>query len=81
MLKSQTFTPAIGKRVRWAASASLETHFKHIQPNFEHGQWWVTIVGDTRLSGAQFSVVDAEGGNAVDGFDFECVTDPTELRG
>lgn len=80
MLKCETFTPAIGKRVRHAATVVLETPFKHIQPNFEHGQWWVTVVGNTRLSGAQYSVVDAEGGNAVDGFDFECVTEPDALR-
>lgn len=32
---------------------------------FEHGQWWLICID------RKFSVVDAEGGNSVDGFDFE----------
>lgn len=41
--------------------------------HFEHGQWWVTC-----NCGAAWSVVDAEGGPAVDGFDFEQVSDGDE---
>ena len=41
---------------------------------FEHGQWWV----ENRDTGAQWSVVDAEGGQSVDGFDFENVTEGTD---
>ncbi|GEM_PF-1231844 len=40
---------------------------------FEHGQLW--IIGP---NGGQWSVVDASGGPAVDGFDFETVTEPKE---
>ena len=35
---------------------------------FEHGHWWVTLG-----SAMTYSVVDAEGGESVDGFDFERV--------
>ena len=38
--------------------------------DYEHGQWWVTILE----TGAQYSVVDAEGGDSIDGYDFEQVT-------
>jgi len=37
--------------------------------NFEHGQLWITCT-----CGAAWSVVDAEGGPAVRGFDFEQVS-------
>ncbi|MGE3551227.1 MAG: hypothetical protein AB7I29_15170 [Geobacter sp.] len=37
---------------------------------FEHGQWWLFDIGRDRT----FSVVDAEGGTSVDGFDFEEVS-------
>ncbi len=40
-----------------------------IHADFEHGQWWITNLD----SGAQWSVVDADGGPAIDGFDFERV--------
>lgn len=80
MLKCEIFTHEMAERIRQAASVSLETPYDHIQTDFEHSQWFVTVVGNTRLSGAQFSVVDAVGGTAVDGFDFECVTEPDELR-
>lgn len=36
---------------------------------FEHGQLWIVHL----KTGAIWSVVDAEGGPAVDGFDFEVV--------
>lgn len=36
---------------------------------FEHGQLWI----HNKKTGASWSVVDAEGGNSVDGFDFEQV--------
>ena len=37
---------------------------------FEHGQWYVA-----RGDGAQFSMVDASGGDGCEGLDFERVTD------
>ena len=43
--------------------------------HYENGQWWVFVQGEHRpLSDAEdasYSVVDAEGGDAVDGFSFE----------
>jgi hypothetical protein len=41
-----------------------------LEPIFEHGQWWVTCLP----CGAQWAVVDADGGTSVDGFDFEQVS-------
>lgn len=41
---------------------------------FEHGQLWIN--GN---DGSAWSVVDAEGGPAVDGFDFEQVSEPEEF--
>jgi len=38
---------------------------------FEHGQWWVQDIN----SDATWSVVDAEGGDAVAGYSFEQITD------
>ena len=71
-LLTETNTQAVERRVLRAARAILGPHRFHA--DFEHGQWWIT-----RLStGAQWSVVDAEGGRAVDGFDFEQVTDGDE---
>lgn len=72
MLKTEQNTQAMHKRVRSAASK----HFgrKRFSADFEHGQWWITILG----SGAQYSVVDADGPGTVDGFDFEQVTEGEE---
>jgi hypothetical protein len=39
---------------------------------FEHGQWWV-LAWDRDDQQQTFSVVDASGGDSVDGFDFERV--------
>lgn len=71
MLKTETNTPAMMKRIMTAARKSL--HVRKVQADFEHGQWWISL-----KNGAQYSVVDAEGGPAVDGFDFEMVTLPDE---
>jgi hypothetical protein len=46
-----------------------------IATHYEHGQWWVVC----NACGAQWSVVDAEGGDSVGGFDFEQVTQGDEL--
>lgn len=72
VLKTERNTQAMQARVlrafrRWYGTPILGIH---PQADFEHGQWWITNV----LSGRQWSVVDAEGGRAVDGFDFEMVT-------
>jgi hypothetical protein len=74
MLKTKTNTPAIERRIL-AAAGDLLGEGRRIEANFEHGgQWWVTDC-DT---GAEWSVVDAVGGRAVDGFDFEQVTQGDE---
>lgn len=67
-LKTETNTPRMEKRVLVAAEFALKR--TRLCADFEHGQWWITDL-DT---GAQWSVVDAEGKRCVDGFDFEQVT-------
>lgn len=84
-LKTETNTPAMGKRIMRAFNERFvgpeSRHHRgpwprlhHYSANFEHGQWWVTDL----YNGAQWSVVDAEGGSAIDGFDFEQVTEGNE---
>ena len=63
MLKTEQNTVAMGKRVAKAARAILGS--RGIHSFFEHGQWWV------QRGCKIWSVVDAEGGNSVDGFDLE----------
>jgi hypothetical protein len=63
MLKTETNTPAMERRILRAFGRRRAT------AGFEHGQWWVSLP-----SGAQYSVVDAEGGDARDGFSFEQVS-------
>lgn len=72
-LKTETNTPEMEERVLDAANASAlgDSHKHGLASAFAHGQWWVTCVD----CGAQWSVVDATGGNSVDGFDFERVTE------
>lgn len=74
-LKTETNTPEMEERVLMAAYAALREPMTNLQADFEHGQWWITVKG----SGAQYSVVDASGGDSVDGFDFEQVTQGDEL--
>lgn len=69
MLKTETDTKAMYLRVLRAGRKSLHRH--KLQADFEHGQWWITHLP----SGAVWSVVDAEGGPAIDGFDFEQITE------
>ena len=68
-LKTERNTQAIDRRIR-ACARDMQIGSGHYETDFEHGQWWIT---DLR-TGAQWSVVDAEGGRSVDGFDFEQVT-------
>lgn len=42
---------------------------------WEHDQWWVLC----HETGAAWSVVDAEGGDSIGGFDFEQVAEGNEL--
>ncbi len=69
MLKTETNTAAMEKRVRAAANAVLGR--KRFQVDFEHGQWWVTELG----TGAQWSACDSgPGPDSHGGFCFEQVT-------
>ena len=67
-LKTETCTPAMGQRIRDAFMVAKPfASGDDFTVEFEHGQWWVCMLE----SGHNFSVVDATGGNSVDGFDFE----------
>lgn len=70
-LKTETNTVTMERRILAAARASLGTELGKFYADFEHGQWWITRIS----TGDQWSVVDAEGGSSVDGFDFELVTE------
>ncbi len=72
MLKTEQNTPQMGTRLLAAAREYFGR--EDLQVDFEHGQFWVTNVS----TGAQFSVCDAVGGDAVDGFTFEQVTEGDE---
>ena len=69
MLKTETNTPTMERRIRSAFHHSRH-HCGKFRTVFEHGQWWV----EDRRSGSQWSVVDAAGGDSIDGFDFELVS-------
>jgi hypothetical protein len=69
-LKTEINTPEMEDRVRSAAVAA-GIGGAVIQTDFEHGQWWITDIE----TGAQWSVCDATGGDSVDGFSFEQVTE------
>ena len=76
-LKTEQNTKVMERRVIAAARAyqpPLAKGMLCLKPFFEHGQWWIENVDN----GAQYSVVDAEGGASVDGFDFEQVTEGEE---
>lgn len=73
MLKTETNTPEVERQIREAAIKKFGFNTA-VQLDFEHGQWWLSIPA----TGAQYSVVDAEGGPAINGFDFEEVTPPDE---
>lgn len=67
-LKSETDSPAMEERILGAFQMS-----DHYDPEdypsttFEHGQWWMVL----GWSGKIFSVIDAVGGDSIDGFAFE----------
>lgn len=76
-LKTETNTPEMEKRVLEAflvTDEGVEHDEDEVQADFEHGQWWITV----KPTGAQWSVVDAEGPGSVDGFGFERVTEGEE---
>jgi hypothetical protein len=75
MLKTERNTLTMCNRIRrawrhWRLQKYGDRNASGFSFDFEHGQWWVTELG----TGAQWSVVDAEGGDSVDGFDFEQIS-------
>lgn len=66
MLKCETNTPAICGRILNAACVRFHMSGP-FDAYFEHGQWWLFDISADRT----YSVVDAEGGESVNGFDFE----------
>ena len=69
VLRSTIYTPAIDNRIQKAAA----TRFPRQQRStfFEHGHWWLRITGKGDEDDRTYDVVDAEGGESIDGFDFE----------
>jgi hypothetical protein len=82
-LKSEQENPVMERLVRSAFKAwylntrGIHSTFIEVDTYFEHGHWWVTITP----TGATFSVVDAEGGDSVNGFGFELVVSEEEQSG
>ena len=72
MLKTEN--PKTSERRIIRAAHAILGRRRPLSAVYEHGQWWI----EDRDSGAQWSVVDAEGGRSVDGFDFEQVTQGEE---
>lgn len=59
----------------WGGTTLTYNHKDRLGVDFEHGGWFVTHIP----SGRQWSVVDASGGDSVDGFSFERVSDGDDL--
>lgn len=74
MLKCETNTPQMEKRIGDAFDARFPQYKGDCNVDFEHGQWWVNHI----FTGAAWAVVDAEGGDSVDGFSFEQVSEGDE---
>lgn len=75
-LQSGKFDFATQTRICDAFKASkiycgLDIH--HIHAVYEHGQWWIiaTLNEDNDPDQITYAVEDAEGGDSIDGFDFE----------
>ena len=62
-------TPAMRRRIdivaakRFPAAITTSTFF-------DHGHWWL-VISENGEDTRSFDVVDAEGGQSIDGFDFE----------
>jgi hypothetical protein len=69
-LKIEIDTPAMGDRIREAFVAWAGDRNVVFESFFEHGQWWIRAEANPDLT---YSVVDATGGDSVDGFSFEKV--------
>lgn len=77
-LKTEIETSAMQERVEAAfdasdAGAGMAENDEACSAVFEHGQWWITSD-----MGRQWSVVDATGGDSIDGFSFELVSEGCE---
>lgn len=70
-LRSTINTPKIDDAICTAASRHEATKDHAVSTHFERGQWWASCIE----CGRTWSIVDAEGGPAVDGFDFEQVAE------
>lgn len=70
-LKCEDPSEAMGDRVQAAAEAYF--HDEYVNVFYEHGQWWAQV-GPERGDYDTYSVVDAEDGDAIYGFDFELVS-------
>jgi hypothetical protein len=69
MLKCETNTPAVEKKVLTAARKYFRQR-KNIHAVFEHGQWYIMREGAGELT-ENYSVNDAEGIDTMNGFSFE----------
>lgn len=72
-LKTETDTFEMEERITAAAYAFFAAYeYDSTCTYFEHGQWWLTLVPtDPEAEDELYSVVDAVGGDSVDGFSFE----------
>jgi len=78
VLPSTIDSPEIDKRIEAAAALRFPDAEKR-ETFFEHGHWWCRVdygkAGNEARTGddqdVTYDVVDAEGGESIDGFDFE----------
>lgn len=68
-LQCETETKAMERRVR-GAFRKWSRH-RSFASCYEHGQWWIIESDTAKNDGRTYSVVDASGGDSVDGFGFE----------
>lgn len=73
-LKTETNTPETNGRITGAAAAYFDLFSHQVEAHYEHGQWLVSLnLGPNQWEDytPTYSVVDAIGNDAVDGFSFE----------
>ena len=59
----------VGLFIQWDGANFPIGYRPNLSAHYEHGQWWIV----DGASGACWSVVDAEGGDSIEGFSFEVV--------
>lgn len=69
-LRSTVNTPDVEREILIDAADHLDVPEAELQADFEHGQWWITVLG----TGAQYSVVDCETQGGDEYFGFEQVS-------